>query len=192
MTIRSLPQRRVGRYVRARFLQIRRQRRYRLRSQYRHPRLRAQAHRSHHRRPSPLSCPRLGTRFPVNRPQSRIGPCQISGMPLTRSDSERTATGCSLNHYNLSDPSARSVLPRCTSGLRASLKRFRYSWAAVSAALSLAIHFPSVILLWKEGRLLIAPALHGSGSFRGCSGLVLWSCSDSCRVGPNLSWRQEH
>ena len=74
----------------------------------------------------------------------------------------------------------------------ASLRPFRYSWAALSAALSLALHFPSVILLWKAGRLLIAPALNRSGSFRGCSWLVLWSCSGSCRVGPNLSWRQEH
>jgi len=130
------------------------------------------------------------------RAYSRCGPPPFTAHPVCDLRGViRSTDGNGLQFKSLqvlSEPSGRSVLPQCTSGLRASLRRFRYSWAALSAALSLAIYFPSVILLWKEGRLLIAPALHGSGSFRGCSWLVLWSCSDSCRVGPNLSWRQEH
>jgi hypothetical protein len=45
--------------------------------------------------------------------------------------------------------------------------------------------FPSVVLLGEEGRSLNAPALHGSGTFRGCNWLALWNRSGSCRAGPN-------
>ena len=44
----------------------------------------------------------------------------------------------------------------------------------------------------EEGRSLIAPALHCSRRFRGCSWLALWNCSGLCRVGPIQSWRQVH
>ena len=43
----------------------------------------------------------------------------------------------------------------------------------------------------EGGAIAHRPALHDSRSFRGCSWLVLWSCSDSCRVDPILSWRPE-
>src|SRR6266705_1683769 len=43
----------------------------------------------------------------------------------------------------------------------------------------MAIYFPRVMPVWKEGRSLIAPALHcGSFSLR-CSWLVLSNCSGS-------------